>query len=99
MDAFQTETVNQRLCSHIAGEAPEPPVSALPVERMTEQAMQYYMEMQWLLPEILRDAIEACGFAFAGLWLKGGVSRSTNTSVDAVSATDTGASPLTDSKQ
>ena len=61
--------------------------------------MQYYMEMQWLLPEILRDAIEACGFAFAGLWLKGGVSRSTNTSVDAVSATDTGASPLTDSKQ
>lgn len=61
--------------------------------------VQYGMEMQWLLPEILRDAIEACGFAFAGLWLKGGVSRSTNTSVDAVSATDTGASLLTDSKQ
>ena len=61
--------------------------------------MQYYMEMQWLLPEILRDAIEACGFAFVGLWLKEGVSCSTNTSVDAASATDTDASLLTDSKQ
>lgn len=60
---------------------------------------QYGMEMQWLLPEILRDAIEACGFAFAGLWLKEGVSRSTNTSVDTASAANTDASPLTDSKQ
>ena len=40
--------------------------------------LQFLMEKQWLLSDTLREAIEACGFAFAGLWLKSSIIPTVN---------------------
>lgn len=60
--------------------------------------MQYYLEMQWLLSDILWDVVDICGLTFTGLWLSKSIPASTSATTKIASLAETDTSTLDDSK-